>query len=103
MRNGPIWLTFVAAAAIWTIAWLVRSRQRVGLLNFVDPGRVADRAGLGRFAGNLLYVLGGLIAAFGAAVGSGLVDDRLASPVLVAMILALAAWLCLGAQNYLKP
>ena len=103
MRNGPYWLTFAAAAVIWAIAWLVRSRQRVGLLNFVDPARVADRAGLGRFAGNVLYLLGGLIAAAGAAVESGLVDDRLVPPFLIVMILVLTAWLYLGAQNYLKP
>ena len=103
MRTGPEWVVYAAALLIGVTAWLVRARQRIELLDFIRPERVADRAGLARFAGNLIYLLAALVAASGLATHFELVGEATIALVLTVGILVLTGWLLLGAQDYLKP
>ena len=103
MHTGPEWISYASALLIAGIGWLVRSRQRIELLNFIRPERVADRAGLARFAGNLIYVIAVLVAAGGFARQFNLAADMTIGLVQVAGVLALTGWLLLGAQDYMKP
>lgn len=103
MRTGPEWIVYASALLVAGIAWLVRSRGRIELLNFIDPERVADRAGLARFAGNLIYLIAALIAACGVAAHVALLGDAMTALVLIAGILAVTVWMLIGAQDYMKP
>lgn len=103
MRIGPEWFVYAAALPLAGVAWLVRSRKRIELLNFIDPERVADRDGLARFAGNLLYPLAAFIAANGAAMHLGLLGDVGVAVAMTVGILVLTVWLLLGAQDHMKP
>jgi|GEM_PF-2495992 len=103
MRTGPELLVYAVALLIAGIGWLLRSRQWIGLLHFVRPERVADRAGLARFSGNVFYVMAALFAASGSAMHFDLLDDTSLAAVSVAGFLVLTSWLLLGAQDYMKP
>ncbi len=103
MYTGPDWLAPAVALIIAGIAWMVRSRGRIGLLNFVRQERVADRDGLARFSGNILYLIAALIAAAGMAQHFGLLGEKAIGAILGASIVSLTAWLLIGAQDFLKP
>jgi len=103
MHTGPEWISYASALLIAGIGWLVRSRQRIELLNFIRPERVADRAGLARFAGNLIYLIAALVAAGEVARHFDIASDVAITAVMVAGILASTGWLLLGAQDYMKP
>jgi len=103
MRTGPEWIVTVVAIFIAAVAWFIRSRQRIELLNFLRPERVADRAGLARVAGNGLYLIAVLVAAAGVALRYRLIGETAIATALTVGVLALTGWLLLRAQDCLKP
>lgn len=103
MHNGPEWITYVAALSIASVAWFIRSRQRIERLDFLDRQRVADRAGLGRFSSNLMYLMAAVVAASGAARYLGLLGDSVIAVTLGVSILTLATWLLPGARDDVTP
>lgn len=103
MHAGPVWPIYATAALTAGVAWLVRSRQRIGLISGINLQRVADRAGLARFCGNVLYAMATCFAAAGIAMDFSLLDPSVIMVLIVTSTLGLTGWLLLGAQDYMKP
>ena len=103
MRIDASWIPVVAAGMIWVIAWRVRSRQRIELINMIDTARVTDRAGLARFAGNILYPIGAVVGIGGLGLERLGLSENVIGSALAVVILALTLWLYSGARRYTKP
>jgi hypothetical protein len=55
----------LSALPLFVIAYLIRGRKQVGLIAGLDPNRVADREGLGRWVGLMLFLLGAVTILMG--------------------------------------
>lgn len=96
-------VVYATAVIMCRIAWYIRKRERIDLLNFINPERVADRAGLARFSGSILYLMAALLVAAGLVGQFGLLDHQTIGICLAGALLVLVAWLILGSQDYMKP
>ncbi|WP_300614824.1 hypothetical protein [Dokdonella sp.] len=103
MHDGPEWTTCIAALFVASVAWLIHSRLRIERLDSMDRQRVADRAGLGRFSGDIAYLTAAVIAAPGAARHLGLLGDSIIAVAPGVSIPTLAAWLLPDAQDDMVP
>ncbi len=90
----------LSALPLFVIAYLIRGRKQVGLIAGLDPNRVADREGLGRWVGLMLFLLGAVTILMG--LGIWLFTGKTLIIVLagVALLSAVTITLVVGIRRY---
>ena len=93
-------ILLLAALPLFVIAYLIGVRQQFGLIAGLQPDRVADRQGLGRWVGLMVFLIGVVTILMG--LGIWLFPARTLTIVLVgvALMSALTIALVVGIQKY---
>ena len=92
----------LSALPLFVIAYLIGVRQQFGLIAGLQPDRVADREGLGRWVGLMLFLLGVVTVLMG--LGIWLFISQTLTIVLagVALMSALTIALVVGIQRFVS-
>ena len=92
----------LSALPLFVIAYLVGVRKQVGLIAGIQPDRVADREGLGRWVGLTVFLIGVVTILMG--LGVWLFISQTLTIVLagVALMSALTIALVVGIQRYVS-
>ena len=92
----------LSALPLFVIAYLVGVRKQVGLIAGIQPDRVADREGLGRWVGLTVFLIGLVTILMG--LGVWLFISQTLTIVLagVALMSALTIALVVGIQRYVS-
>ena len=92
----------LSALPLFVIAYLIGVKEQVGLIAGLQPDRVADRKGLGRWAGLMLFLLGVVTILMG--LGIWLFISLTLTIVLVgvALMSALTIALVVGIQRFVS-
>ena len=92
----------LSALPLFVIAYLIGVRQQVGLIAGFQPDRVADRQGLGRWVGLMVFLIGVVTILMG--LGIWLFIGETLTIVLagVALLSALTIALVVGIQRYVS-
>ena len=92
----------LSALPLFVIAYLIGVRHQFGLIAGLQPDRVADREGLGRWVGLMLFLLGVVTILMG--LGIWLFISQTLTIVLagVAFMSALTIALVVGIQRYVS-
>lgn len=90
----------ISAVPLYVIAYLIGVKKRVGLISGLNPDRVADKDGLARWVGLMLFLMGVVTILMG--LGVYLFMGKILTIVLVgvALITALSIALIVGIQKY---
>ena len=91
----------LSALPLFVIAYLIRGRKQVGLIAGLDPNRVADREGLGRWVGLMLFLLGAVTILMGLGIWLYIGKTLIIVLAGVALLSALTIALVVGIQRYL--
>ena len=91
----------LSALPLFVIAYLIGVKEQFGLIAGLQPDRVADKEGLGRWVGLMLFLLGVVTILMG--LGIWLFISKTLTIVLVgvALLSALTIALVVGIQRYL--
>ena len=90
----------LSALPLFVIAYLIRGRKQVGLIAGLDPNRVADREGLGRWVGLMLFLLGAVTILMGLGIWLYIGKTLIIVLAGVALLSALTIALVVGIQRY---
>ena len=89
----------LCALPLYVIAYLIGVKKRVGLISGLNPDRVADKDGLARWTGLMLFLMGVVTVLMG--LGIYLMGKILTITLVgVALISALSIALVVGIQRY---
>lgn len=104
------WITFgicfASAMPLFVIGWLIRSGERIELINIVRVERVRDRKALAQFAGRMLYWMGLAIVAAGFVFANESIDratKNLFTLAFACAISLLSIVLVVGVVRHQKP
>ena len=90
----------LSALPLFVIAYLIRGRKQVGLIAGLDPNRVADREGLGRWVGLMLFLLGAVTILMGLGIWLYIGKTLIIVLAGVALLSALTIALVVGIRRY---
>ena len=90
----------MSAVPLYVLAYLIGVKKRVGLISGLNPDRVADKDGLARWVGLMLFLMGVVTILMG--LGVYLFMGKILTIVLigVALVSALSIALIVGIQKY---
>lgn len=92
----------LSALPLFVIAYLVGVRKQVGLIAGIQPDRVADREGLGRWVGLTVFLIGVVTILMGLGVWLFISQTLTIVLVGVALMSALTIALVVGIQRYVS-
>ena len=90
----------VSAVPLYVIAYLIGVKKRVGLISGLNPDRVADKDGLARWVGLMLFLMGVVTVLMGLGIYLFIGETLTITLVGVALISALSIALVVGIQKY---
>lgn len=85
---------------LFVIAYLIGVKKRIGLVSGLNPDRVADKDGLARWVGLMLFLMGGVAVLMGLGIYLFIEETLTITLVGVALISALSIALVVGIQKY---
>ena len=90
----------ISALPLYVLAYLIGVKKRVGLISGINPDQVADKDGLARWVGLMLFLMGMVTILMG--LGVYLFMGKVLTVVLVgvALISILSIALIVGIQKY---
>ena len=89
-----------SAVPLYVIAYLIGVKKRVGLISGLNPDRVADKDGLARWVGLMLFLMGVVTVLMGLGIYLFIGETLTITLVGVALISALSIALVVGIQKY---
>ena len=89
-----------SAVPLYVIAYLIGVKKRVGLISGLNPDRVADKDGLARWVGLMLFLMGVVTVLMGLGIYLFMGKVLTITLVGVALISALSIALVVGIQKY---
>ena len=92
----------LSALPLFVIAYLVGVRQQFGPIAGLQPDRVADRQGLGRWVGVMLFLLGVVTVLMGLGIWLFISETLIIVLAGVALMSALTIALVVGIQRYVS-
>ena len=92
----------LSALPLFVIAYLIGVREQFGLIAGLQPDRVADRKGLGRWVGLILFLLGVVTVLMGLGVWLFISQTLVIVLAGVALMSALTIALVVGIQRYVS-
>ena len=95
-------ILLLSALPLFVIAYLIGVREQVGLIAGLGPDRVADRQGLGRWVGLMVFLIGVVTILMGLAIWLFAVQTLTIVLVGVALMSALTIALVIGIQKYVS-
>ena len=90
----------LSALPLFVIAYLIRGRKQFGLIAGLQPDRVADKEGLGRWVGLMLFLLGAVTILMGLGIWLYIGKTLIIVLAGVALLSALTIALVVGIQRY---
>ncbi len=90
----------LSALPLYVIAYLIGVKKRVGLISGLNPDRVADKDGLARWVGLMLFLMGGVTFLMGLGIYLFVGKTLTIALVGVALLSALSIALVVGIQRY---
>ena len=90
----------LSALPLYVIAYLIGVKKRVGLISGLNPDRVADKDGLARWVGLMLFLMGVVTVLMGLGIYLFIGETLTITLVGVALISALSIALVVGIQKY---
>ena len=90
----------LSALPLYVIAYLIGVKKRVGLISGLNPDRVADKDGLARWVGLMLFLMGGVTFLMGLGIYLFIGKTLTIALVGVALLSALSIALVVGIQRY---
>ena len=90
----------LSAVPLYVIAYLIGVKKRVGLISGLNPDRVADKDGLARWVGLMLFLMGVVTVLMGLGIYLFIGETLTITLVGVALISALSIALVVGIQKY---
>ena len=90
----------LAAVPLYVIAYLIGVKKRVGLISGLNPDRVANKDGLARWVGLMLFLMGVVTVLMGLGIYLFIGETLTITLVGVALISALSIALVVGIQKY---
>ena len=95
-------ILLLSALPLFVIAYLIGVREQVGLIAGLGPDRVADRQGLGRWVGLMVFLIGVVTILMGLAIWLFAAQTLTIVLVGVALMSALTIALVIGIQKYVS-
>lgn len=93
-------IMLLSALPLYVIAYLIGVKKRIGLISGLNPDRVADKDGLARWVGLMLFLMGLVAVLMGLGVYLFMGKTLTIALVGVALISALSIALVVGIQKY---
>ena len=90
----------LSALPLYVIAYLIGVKKRVGLISGLNPDRVADKDGLARWVGLMLFLMGVVAVLMGLGIYLFIGKTLTIALVGVALLSALSIALVVGIQRY---
>ena len=90
----------LSAVPLYVIAYLIGVKKRVGLISGLNPDRVANKDGLARWVGLMLFLMGVVTVLMGLGIYLFIGETLTITLVGVALISALSIALVVGIQKY---
>ena len=90
----------LSALPLYVIAYLIGVKKRVGLISGLNPDRVADKDGLARWVGLMLFLMGVVAVLMGLGIYLFVGKTLTIALVGVALLSALSIALVVGIQRY---